>query len=140
MNGLSHFDELYKETDASDVGEVPAGEYEVLLDGADIRFTKLTQRPMLCFSLQILSGDFMGRHIVKNSVIGANSMKFLKFDLEKLGLKGIKLSEIESHFDKILGTKLSVVKTEKNINLGKIAGKIEVACNYLKKDIDELPF
>jgi hypothetical protein len=110
---LSGFDDYYAEAEAPDLEEVPDGKYQ-----ARINTVKLSQSqkgdPMIKWDTMIISGPHAGRHIFKNSVITQASLPFVKGDLQTLGLKLNKFSELPAHLDALLDLAVEITKRQKN--------------------------
>lgn len=93
---LSQFDDDFTNTTAPEKGAfpvIPDGKYQVRVEALDLKKSK-QGNAYIAFELQILSGEFAGKKLFKNSVITAGSMPYLKQDLQTLGWTG-KLSELE---------------------------------------------
>jgi len=109
---LAGLDDDYSKTEAADRSSIPDGKYQVKIIRATMARSKNTDAPMLKFDLVVISGKHAKRHIFKNSMLSHNSIPFLKADLETLGIKLPKFSDLPKHLDAMLDQTLEVtVKT-----------------------------
>ena len=69
--------------------------------------------PMIKWDLVVISGAQEGRHIFKNAVISEKSLPFVKSDLQRLGLKLARFSELPSHLAELLDKKIEITKRTK---------------------------
>jgi len=68
---------------------------------------------MLKWDLIVLSGQYAGRHVFKNSVITHKSIPFVKGDLKTLGVQPPKFSELPNHLAALLDKTLEITKRTK---------------------------
>ncbi|MFO0875130.1 MAG: hypothetical protein U0575_14320 [Phycisphaerales bacterium] len=68
---------------------------------------------MLKWDLVVISGSHAGRHIFKNSVITQKSLPFVKGDLETLGVRLAKFSDLPRHLDALLDQTIDITKKTK---------------------------
>ncbi|MBI1375183.1 MAG: DUF669 domain-containing protein [Phycisphaera sp.] len=109
---LSAFDDDYAEAEAPEFDEVPDGKYQVRVH--TVKFARSQKNdPMIKWDTVIISGQHAGRHIFKNSVITQSSLPFVKADLQTLGLKLEKFSELPNHLDALLDLTIGVTKRTK---------------------------
>jgi hypothetical protein len=96
---------------------------------------------MIKWDLIVLSGQHVGRHIFKNSVITPKSLPFVKGDLKTLGLTPAKLSDLPHHLESLLDLKLEVTKRTKgdytNVYFNK---RIEIGPNTDTSAEEKIPF
>ena len=110
---LTAFDEEYEQAEAPDFDEVPDGKYQVRIES--VRMAESQKHdPMIKWDLIVISGQFEGRHIFKNSVITQASLPFVKGDLKTLGLQLPKFSELPNHLEELLDKRLQVTKKTKD--------------------------
>jgi len=109
---LSAFDDDYAEAEAPEFDEVPDGKYQVRVHTVKLARSQKND-PMIKWDTVIISGQHTGRHIFKNSVITQSSLPFVKADLETLGLKLEKFSELPNHLDALLDLTIDVTKRTK---------------------------
>jgi len=100
---LAAFDEDYASAEVEDFDRVPDGKYQVKVEKACLAKSREREIPMIKWQLGIISGPLAGRKIFKNSIITKDSLRFVKGDLEKLGLKLDKLSGLESQLPSVIG-------------------------------------
>lgn len=109
---LSAFDDDYAEAEAPEFDEVPDGKYQVRVHTMKLARSQKND-PMIKWDTVIISGQHAGRHIFKNSVITQSSLPFVKADLQTLGLKLEKFSELPNHLDALLDLTIDVTKRTK---------------------------
>lgn len=109
---LSAFDEEYEEAEAPSYEEVPDGKYQARVDRVELGQSQ-NGDPMLKWNLLVLSGQHAGRRIFKNSVITHKSLPFVKGDLQTLGLRLSRFSELPDHLGALLDRALEVSKRTK---------------------------
>lgn len=109
---LSAFDDDYEDVEAPSYDEVPDGKYQVRIDRVSVSQNQAGD-PMIKWNLLVLSGQHTGRRIFKNSVITHKSLPFVKGDLQTLGLKLPKFSELPNHLETLLDQTLEVTKRTK---------------------------
>lgn len=109
---LTVFDEEYERAEAPEFEEVPDGKYQVRIEAARLAESSKGD-PMIKWDLVVISGQFAGRHIFKNSVITSASLPFVKGDLKVLGVQLPKFSELPSQLGLVLDKKLQVTKRTK---------------------------
>ncbi|MEX2670900.1 MAG: DUF669 domain-containing protein [Phycisphaeraceae bacterium] len=112
VTDLSAFDDDYEQTDAAEFQDVPDGKYQVRVHSVKLAESQKGD-PMLKWDLVVISGQHSGRHIFKNAVITQASLPFVKGDLQTLGLKLPKFSELPKHLDTLLDQSLEVTKRTK---------------------------
>jgi len=110
---LTAFDEEYEQAEAADFDEVPDGKYQVRIESVRMAESQKGD-PMIKWDLIVISGQFEGRHIFKNSVITQASLPFVKGDLKTLGLQLPKFSELPNHLEELLDKRLQVTKKTKD--------------------------
>ena len=110
---LAAFDEEYEQAEAPDFDEVPDGKYQVRIEAVRMAESQKGD-PMIKWDLIVISGQFEGRHIFKNSVITQASLPFVKGDLKTLGLQLPKFSELPNHLEELLDKRLQVTKKTKD--------------------------
>jgi len=110
---LAAFDEEYEQAEAPDFDEVPDGKYQVRIES--VRLTESQKHdPMIKWDLLVISGQFEGRHIFKNSVITPASLPFVKGDLKTLGVQLPKFSDLPHRLEELLDKRLQVTKRTKD--------------------------
>ena len=106
---LSDFDDAYAKAEVFEPDEVPDGKYQVRVH--DVKIVRSQKGdPMIKFDLLIISGQHAKRHLFKNSVITTASLPFVKADLQMLGLRMKKLSDLANHLDALLDLSLEITK------------------------------
>ncbi|HWR49698.1 MAG TPA: DUF669 domain-containing protein [Bryobacteraceae bacterium] len=116
---LSQFDESFRTEQAEERGDfesVPDGKYQVTVEKVELTEAQSTGNPMLKWTLRIIAPKHVNRLMWRNSVITANTLKFLKTDLHVCGLDLDKLSDLPKNLSKLLDVKLEVTKKTKNDN------------------------
>lgn len=112
VNDLSAFDDEYDEAEVPTYEEVPDGKYQVRVHTVKLARSQKSDL-MIKWDTVIISGQHAGRHIFKNSVITQSSLPFVKADLQTLGLKLEKFSELPNHLDALLDLAIDVTKRTK---------------------------
>ena len=112
---LTAFDEDFASAEVEDFDRVPDGKYQIKVEKAALAKSREKGTPMIRWQFGVISGAHAGRKIFKNSIITHESMRFVKGDLEKLGLKLGRLSELEKHLPGLIGqaAEVSVVTKAK---------------------------
>lgn len=109
---LSAFDDDYEGAEAPRFEEVPDGRYQVRVQRVELA-TSQKGDPLLKWDLLVIAGPSEGRHIFKNSVITHASLPFVKGDLQTLGVRLAKFSDLPDHLDALLDQTLEVTKRTK---------------------------
>ncbi len=109
---LSVFDDAYAEAEVSAFDEVPDGRYQVRVHTVKLDRSRKND-PMIKWDTVIISGQYAGRHIFKNSVVTQSSLAFVKADLQTLGLKLEKLSDLPNRLNSLLDLTVDVTKRTK---------------------------
>jgi len=107
---LSHLDEEYARAEVPETEEVPDGRYQVSIERVKLTQAQSTGNPMLRWVLRILGPSHRDRLLWKNSVMTANTLEYLKKDLQTCGLSLQRLSDLPNHLGDLLDLKLEVVK------------------------------
>jgi len=107
---LSHLDEAFAQASAPGPECVPDGAYLVEVEAAELRQTRHTARPMLCWTLKILTPPFADRRLWRHQVLGPQTLGWLKKDLRLCGLQLSRLSDLPDHLDNLRGLRLEVSK------------------------------
>jgi hypothetical protein len=107
---LAALDEAFARADAPEPAPLPDGAYLVEIFGVELRATRQTARPMLCWTLRVLSGPFAARRLWRNQVLGPGNLGWLKKDLRLCGLDLAKLSDLPAHLEGLRGIQLEIVK------------------------------
>lgn len=106
---LSQYDDEYAAAQAVDHDEVPDGKYQVKVHTVKPGRTS-KGNDALKWDLVVISGPHEGRHIFKTAVINEKTLGFIKGDLETLGLKLGRFSDLPNHLDSLLDLTLEVTK------------------------------
>jgi hypothetical protein len=110
---LAAFDQEYEQAEAPNFDEVPDGKYQVRIEA--VRMAESQKHdPMIKWDLIVISGQFEGRHIFKNSVVTQASLPFVKGDLKTLGVQLPKFSDLPNHLEGLLDKRLQVTKKTKD--------------------------
>ena len=109
---LSEFDDDFKAAEPADFDEVPDGKYQVRVESVKLAESS-NGNPMIKWDLVVISGQYEGRHVFKNSVITRESLPFVKGDLKVLGVEPAKLSDLPVYFETLLDQKLNITKRTK---------------------------
>lgn len=109
---LAAFDDDFAQTEAADFEDVPDGKYQVRIQSVRLGESQKGD-PMLKWDLVVISGTHAGRHIFKNAVITNASLPFIKGDLETLGLRLARFSDLPNHLDSLLDLTLEVTRRTK---------------------------
>jgi hypothetical protein len=107
---LAALDEAFALADVPSAASLPDGPYLVEVALVELRATRQTARPMLCWTLRVLSGPFAARRLWRNQVLGPGNLGWLKKDLRLCGLELPKLSDLPGHLARLHGIRLEVIK------------------------------
>jgi hypothetical protein len=108
---LSCLDDAFSAASLPSTAPLPDGPYTVQVDLVELRQTRSTARPMLCWTLRILPpSPFAGRRLWRNHVLTPQSLAWLKKDLRLCGLELAKLSDLPEHLPTLRGTTLQILK------------------------------
>ena len=116
---LSQFDEDYRSEQLDERGDmesVPDGKYQVSVEKVELTEAQSSGNPMLKWMLRIIAPRQINRVLWRNSVITANTLKYLKTDLHLCGLELERLSDLPKNLRKLIGVKLEVTKKTKGDN------------------------
>jgi hypothetical protein len=114
---LSEFSAAFHESPGEEeIEPVPDGKYRVSIDKAALTHAKTSGKPMLRWTLRILGPTHRGRLLWRNSVISHESIKYLKLDLLRCGLKLQDIGELPARVGELLDVKLLVTKTTRDDN------------------------
>jgi len=109
---LSAFDEDYDEVEAPSYADLPDGKYQVRVESVRVAQSQ-NGDPMLKWDFLVLSGEFAGRHLFKNAVITHKSLPFVKGDLQTLGVRLARFSDLPNHLGALLDKTLEVTQRTK---------------------------
>lgn len=108
---LSRYDQAYQSA-AEPLPNVPDGRYEAMVEGAELTQAKSSGNPMIKYRLRLLDGVAQDRTVMKNRVITEKTVGYVRQELETLGLRLAKLSDLPDHIHEVLDRVVSVtVKT-----------------------------
>jgi hypothetical protein len=108
---LSSLDKDFAEARIPVPAPLPDGTYIVEVETVELRETRGTARPMLCWTLRVLAPSVVaGRRLWRNQVLGPQNLGWLKKDLRLCGLEIAKLSELPQHLDSLAGVTLQISK------------------------------
>lgn len=116
---LTQFDDDFRSeipAERSDTESVPDGKYQVAVEKVEITEAHSSGNPMLKWTLRILAPRHVNRLLWRNSVFTANTLKYVKTDLQICGLNLEKLSDLPRHLSKLLDVKLEITKKTKGGN------------------------
>ena len=108
---LEGWDDEYEEATPAgneDFENVPDGTYQVKSEKVELRRSR-AGNAMLSWQLRILTGDFEGRMLFKNSMLAtSDNLRWLKTDLGICDLKLQKLSDLPDRLEDLLDITLEV--------------------------------
>ena len=111
---LTCFDDDYQKAEVrcgdAPADTVPDGYYEVRIEETRLKKTPRTGNPMLIWKLRILGPKCRNSAITKTRIITAKTLPFVKEDLQILGLRLPKFSELEEHLDQMQERVVSIYK------------------------------
>lgn len=110
---LSPLDEEFASVPLREPGfkSIPDGKYEVRVEKVKLTRTKTSARPMLTWTLRLLSSDFRGRCLWRRQVIqSGESLRWIKTDLHLCGLDLERLSDLPEGLHRLVGVRLVVTK------------------------------
>ena len=106
---LRVFDDDYDAVAAADYREVPDGKYQVRMGSAQLGRSQKGDA-MITYDVVVLSGPHARRHIFKNAVITSASLPLVKAELEMLGLRLKRFSDLPNHLDELVGRTFEITK------------------------------
>jgi hypothetical protein len=110
---LHEFDDAFNAAEPAVNGEIPDGRYPVRVN--DVTLDRSQKgAPMLTWDLVVLSGPHAHRHIFKNAVISKASLSLVKGNLELLGLKLERFSQLPQRLSELAGRTLEISKRAKD--------------------------
>ena len=108
---LTPLDEAFEKAAVPTHAPLPDGDYRVEVESVELRATRGSQRPMLCWTLRVLAPpSFLNRRLWRNQVLAPQNLCWLKRDLLLCGLDLAKLSELPKHLSRLNGVLLDVLK------------------------------
>lgn len=110
---LSDFDAEFEAIEPASRDAVPDGKYKARVNKAVLGYSK-NGTPMVKWDLVIIAGEHARRHLFKNSAVTRESMPYLKRELQTVGLEKVRLSDLHTHLDEIVGVELEVAKRTKD--------------------------
>lgn len=114
---LTGFDRDFAAAEAtSGTLDVPDGKYNVYVYSVELKNAKSSGAPMLAFELRVIDGEHVGKKIWVNRVFTQKTLGWVKSDLETLGLRLEKLSDLSKHLEKLLDLRLVVTLKTKGEN------------------------
>lgn len=116
---LTQFDDEYAKADVSelDFEPVPDGKYVVNVENAELTRAQVSDKPMLKWSLRILSGSYRGRSLWRNNlIVTPENIRWLKKDLSTCGLDLKRISDLPGNLDRLIDVQLEVSKRTKGEN------------------------
>jgi hypothetical protein len=111
---LSELDEAFAQAAIPGPAPVPDGNYDVEVEAIELKRTRHTSRPMLCWTLRILSAPFASRRLWRHQVLGPSTLGWLKKDLRLCGLELQRLSDLPAHLDDLRGLRLEISKNTRD--------------------------
>jgi len=140
---LSAFDADYDGVEAPSHDDVPDGKYQVRVHRVELGQSQAGD-PMLKWDLVVISGSHAGRHVFKNSVITQKSLPFVKGDLETLGVRLAKFSDLPRHLDALLDQTIEITQRTKgeyrNVYLNRRIAVPSGARDVGARGDDSIPF
>lgn len=109
---LTAFDDQYAAAEPTKFSEVPDGKYQVRVQTARLDKSRKGD-PLLKWDLVVVSGSCAGQHIFKYSVIRPTTLSFVKGDLECIGLRLTKFSDLAELLPGALDKTLEVRKKKR---------------------------
>ena len=116
---LTQHDEVYAEADVSglDFEPVPDGRYVVNVENAELTRAQISGKPMLTWSLLILSGTHHGKPLWRNNlIVTPENIRWLKKDLLICGLDLKRISDLPDNIDQLINVQLEVAKRTRGEN------------------------
>jgi hypothetical protein len=108
---LSSLDNAYAQAPVPGPAPLPDGPYLVEIQSVELRATRHSQRPMLCWTLRVLAPTpFLGRRLWRNQVLAQSNLGWLKKDLRLCGIELDKLSDLPRHLEHLRALRLEIVK------------------------------
>jgi hypothetical protein len=110
---LSQFDADYARAEVRppDGGEtIPDGQYEVKIEDARLTRTPRTNNPMILWKLRVLGPTHQGAALTKTRIITHKTLAFVKEDLELLGIRLDRFSELENYLGLTIDREIRIVK------------------------------
>lgn len=108
---LSSLDHAYAEAPIPAPAQLPDGTYLVEVQSVELRATRQSQRPMVCWTLRVLApAPFLGRRLWRNQVLALTNLGWLKKDLHLCGIELDKLSDLPGRLEDLRALRLEIVK------------------------------
>lgn len=104
---LGAHDNAFATTQVSIDGKVPDGKYQASIVEATLTTSK-AKDPMLKIKLRVVGPNHVGTILYKNTVIGPNTIGFLKADLMRLKIGLTKLSELPTRLHEFAGKVIEI--------------------------------
>lgn len=95
---------------------VPDGKYQVNVDKVELTRSRVSEKPMLRWTLRILGPTCRNRLLWKNNMITAESMKWFKTDIHTAGLDLADITDLPARMVELQNVKLDIVKKTKGEN------------------------
>ena len=109
---LTAFDTAFRNSPVDEpLDLVPDDEYFVRVEKVSLLWTRPGGRPALRWVLRILGPRHRGKVLWRTAAITQTSVKYLKSDLLRCGVRLSRLSELPAHLEELGGLALSVTKT-----------------------------
>jgi hypothetical protein len=112
---LARFDEQFRALGTGDSAfpEVPDGNYDVLVEDAQLERSQSSGNPMLVWKLRIQGPAHSHRVLWKRRSITENTLTFVKEDLEACGVELERLSDLPTEVRSMIGIPMRALKRSK---------------------------
>jgi hypothetical protein len=138
---LSRFDREWVKTAVSNepYGDIPDGTYDAVIEEARVTRTATTGKSAVVWSLRIQGPAAVNRRIVKTRVITANTLEYLREDLEKCQLSVSRVSELPERLKELVGREIGIDKRTKDgwVN---VYFRWDSERNAKAPELEDLPF
>lgn len=153
---LEQFDDVWGATEPmkNEFSPLPDGKYQARIDVARIEENEEYHTVNLAWEFEVTTGEYQGRRIFKRSQLdNEERLVYLKTDLDRLGVKLDRLSDIESVLHQLLDLVVEVYlktgkpndkgKTYQNCYINRLVGEKKgdsLSSGWVDVDEKDLPF
>ena len=149
---LSRLDDAFQQATVQERAiydpNLPDGYYEAEIEDVNLGRTTRTNNPMLTWRLRVVAGPHKGTSLVKTRVITEKTVRFLREDLQRLGISINRVSELPEHLEEMQDKQINIYKRAnqewgaqvyfvRNVAAGAAAAN---GGGFAKHDLDDLPF
>jgi hypothetical protein len=105
---LSAFNDAYRKAESNAL-HVPDGTYSAEIESAELTTARTSGNPLLKYRLRVLSGDHSGKTLFKNRAITEKTISYVKDELDTLGIRLDKFSDLSAHLPALEGNRVEIL-------------------------------